>query len=119
MVSRASCGASPPEQLALIAAHEGTATGLAAGLGVGTGLGVSVGCGLGAGLDEGLASTEGDGLVCEADAELEQPAMASIAMTAASLIPTGNCNAGSRGDVTAAGGVATEVHNKPAGFRSQ
>jgi hypothetical protein len=29
-------------------------------------------------------------LLCEAEAEFEQPAMASIAMTAASLIPTGN-----------------------------
>ena len=87
---RASCVASPPEQLALMAAQAGTATGLAAGLGIGDGVGVRLGEGLGEELGDALAEAEGDGLLCEAEAEVEQPAMASIAMTAASLIPTGN-----------------------------
>lgn len=72
-----------------MAAHEGTATRLAAGLGVGDGLGVGVGERLGEGLGDTVAAAEGDGLLCEVEAELEQPAIASIAMTAASLIPTG------------------------------
>lgn len=76
-----------------MAAQDGTATGLAAG-GVGEGLGVGVGCrlgdGLGDALGEALAAAEGDGLLCDAEAEFEQPAMAHSAMTAASLIPTGN-----------------------------
>jgi hypothetical protein len=73
-----------------MAAQDGTATGLAAALGVGDGLGVGVGGRLGEGLGDALAEAERDGLLCEAEAEFEQPAMASIAMTAASLIPTGN-----------------------------
>ncbi len=87
---KASCAASPPEQLALMAAHDGTATGLATGLGVGDGLGVAVGGRLGEGLGDTVATAEGDGLLCEAEAAFEQPAIASIAMTAASLIPTGS-----------------------------
>jgi hypothetical protein len=67
-------------------AHGGTATGLAAGLGVGEGLGVGVGEGLG----DAVAAGEAGGLLCEAEAAFEQPAMATIAMTAASLIPTGS-----------------------------
>jgi hypothetical protein len=89
MVSRASCAAGPPEQLALVAAHDGTATGLATGLGVGDGLGVGVVGTLGVGLGDTVTGAEGDGLLCEAEAAFEQPAMASIAMIAASLIPTG------------------------------
>jgi hypothetical protein len=77
-----------------MAAQAGTATGLAAGLGVGDGVGVGLGAGLGEELGDApgdaLVEAGGDGLLCEAEAELEQPAMASIAMTAASLIPTGN-----------------------------
>jgi hypothetical protein len=72
-----------------MAAHEGTATGVVAGLGVGDGLGGGVGGRLGEGLGDTVAAAEGDGLLREAEAELEQPAIASIAMTAASLIPTG------------------------------
>jgi hypothetical protein len=82
---RASSDAGPPEQLARMAAHDGTATGLGEGPGVGDGLGVGVGGRLG----DAPAATEGDGLLGEAVAELEQPATASIAMTATSLIPTG------------------------------
>jgi hypothetical protein len=89
-VIRASWLASPPEQLACMAAHAGTATGLAAGLGVGEGLDVGDGGRLGEGVGDALIASEGDGLLREAVAELEQPAMASIAMTAASLIPTGS-----------------------------
>jgi hypothetical protein len=75
-----------------MAAHPGTATGLAAGLGVGDGDGAGAGFEewLGDALGDALVEAEGDGLLCEAEAEFEQPAMASIAMTAASLIPTGN-----------------------------
>jgi hypothetical protein len=86
--------ASPPEQLACMAAQDGTATGLAAELGVGEGMGVALGARLGEemgeGLGDALTAAEGDGLLREAVAELEQPARASIAMTAASLIPTAN-----------------------------
>src|SRR5229473_3339435 len=84
IVSRASCVASPPEQLACMAAQYGTATGLAAGLGAGEGLGVGVGGGLGEGMGDALTTAEGDGLLRKAVAELEQPATASTAMTAAS-----------------------------------
>ncbi len=82
--------ASPPEQLACMAAQDGTATGLAAGLGAGEGLGVGVGGRLGEGMGDALTTAEGDGLLRKAVAELEQPATASTAMTAASLIPTLN-----------------------------
>ncbi|HSS94990.1 MAG TPA: hypothetical protein VLR46_13530 [Candidatus Dormibacteraeota bacterium] len=70
-----------------MAAHEGTATGLGAALGVefADGLGVGESAGLG---DE-LATTEGDGLLCEAaGAALPQPQTASMTATAASLNPT-------------------------------
>jgi len=73
-----------------MAAQDGTATGLAAGLGVGKGVGVGLGARLGEGLGAALTTADGDGLLREAVAELEQPARASIAMTAASLIPTAN-----------------------------
>ena len=73
-----------------MAAHDGTAIGLATGLGVGEVLGVGVGGRLGEGLGDTVAAAEGDGLLCEAEASFEQPAMATIAMTAASLIPTGS-----------------------------
>jgi hypothetical protein len=100
-VTRASNAAGPPEQLACIAAQDGTATGLAGGLGLGEGLGDGLGEGLGEGLGDAVATADGDGLLREAVAEFEQPATASITMTAASLIPTGNRNAASRADVTA------------------
>src|SRR5712692_562116 len=61
-VMRASCAAAAPGQLACIAAHEGTATGLADGLGVG----LSVGVGLSDGLAEAVLLVEGDGLLCAA-----------------------------------------------------
>lgn len=89
-MSRASCGASAPGQLACIAAQDGTATGLAAGLGVGEGLDVGIGARLAVGVAGALTAADGDGLFREAVAGLEQPPMASIAMTAASLIPTGS-----------------------------
>ncbi len=73
-----------------MAAQDGTATGLAAGLGAGEGLGVGVGGRLGEGMGDALTTAEGDGLLRKAVAELEQPATASTAMTAASLIPTLN-----------------------------
>jgi hypothetical protein len=84
-----------------MAAQVGTAIGLASGLGAGEGLGVGVGGRLGEGVGDALTTAEGDGLLREAVAELEQPATASIAMTAASLIPTGNWNVRTRADVTA------------------
>ena len=87
--------------------------GLAAELGVGGGLGVRVGdglgeglgvgaCdGLGKGLGEAVASGVGDGLLrAAAPAAGAQPATATMATTAASLIPTGNWNARTRADVT-------------------
>ena len=73
-----------------MAAQDGTAIGLASGLGAGEGLGVGVGTRLGEGIGDALITADGDGLLREAVTELEQPATASIAMTAASLIPTGN-----------------------------
>jgi hypothetical protein len=89
-VMRASWAASAPEQLACMAAHDGTATGLAAGLGAGDGLGLGLGSGTGDVLGVSPAAGEGDGLACEAEAEFEQPATAIITMTAANLIPTGS-----------------------------
>ena len=75
--------------------------GLAAELGVGGGLGVRVGDGLGEGLGEALANPVGDGLLrAAAPAAGAQPATATMATTAASLIPTGNWNARTRADVT-------------------
>src|SRR5260370_4382241 len=59
MVSKASCAAGPPEQLACMAAQDGTAMGLAAGLGAGDGLGVRVGDGL----KDAVARPVGDGLL--------------------------------------------------------
>jgi hypothetical protein len=73
-----------------MAAQDGTAIGLDAGLGVGEGVGVGEASGIGEGVGDALTAAEVDGLLREAVAELEQPAMASIAMTAASLIPTGS-----------------------------
>jgi hypothetical protein len=72
-----------------MAAHEGTTVGLIDGEGLGDGLGSAGGLGVSAG--DWLAKAEGDGLPWVlAPAEFEQPAMANIAMAAASLIPTGN-----------------------------
>jgi hypothetical protein len=75
-------------QLACIAAQVGTAA-LADGLGFADGLWSGVGDGLSEALAEGVP-TEGVGLCLEATPfELPQPASASMAMKAASLIPTG------------------------------
>ena len=63
--------------------------GLTSGLGLGEGIGDGLGEGLGDGLGDALATADGDGLLCAAEAAPEQPATASIANTAASLIPTG------------------------------
>ena len=69
----------------------------------GVGDGAGLGEGDGAGITDAVASADGDGLVCEVGLpEPEQPAMANMAMTAASLSPTGKSNAASRTDVTAA-----------------
>jgi hypothetical protein len=74
-----------------MAAHEGTTVGLIDGEGLGDGLGAAEGDSLGVSAGDWLAKAEGDGLPWVlAPAEFEQPAMASIAMAAASLIPTGN-----------------------------
>jgi hypothetical protein len=88
MVTRASCVVGAPEQVACIAAQDGT-TGLADGLGFADGLWSGVGDGLSEATGEGLAA-EGVGLWFEATPfELPQPASASMAAKAASLIPTG------------------------------
>jgi hypothetical protein len=72
--------------VACIAAQAGTATGLAVGSGLGDGLGDRLGDGVG----ESLATAVGDGLLRIAVwFELPQAATANIAMTAASLSPTG------------------------------
>jgi len=85
-----------------MAAQDGTATGVTAGLGLDeeAGLGVGVSDGLWDG--DSLANADGDGLWCGVPPlEFEQPATANTAMTAASLIPTGNWNGAWRADVTA------------------
>jgi len=83
-----------------MAAQDGTATGVTAGLGLDEEAGVGVSDGLCDG--DSLASAAGDGLWCGVPPlELEQPATANTAMTAASLIPTGNWNGAWRADVTA------------------
>ena len=70
-------------------AQDGTTAGLADGLGFADGLWSGVGDGLSETLDEGLAA-EGVGLWFEPTPfELPQPASASMATKAASLIPTG------------------------------
>src|SRR5216684_2316646 len=93
MVSSASCAAGPPEQLACMAAQDGTATELGAGLGADDRLGE--------GLGDALASPIGDALLRPAGPPAgEQPATAKIATTAASLVPTGNRNVRTRADVT-------------------
>jgi hypothetical protein len=75
--------------------------GLAVGLGAGDGLGVKADAGLGDGLREAVARPVGDGLLRAATLPAgAQPATASTARTAASLIPTGNWNARARADVT-------------------
>ncbi|OLD49758.1 MAG: hypothetical protein AUI42_06350 [Actinobacteria bacterium 13_1_40CM_2_65_8] len=86
-VMRASWAAGAPEQVAFNAAQAGTATGLAAGFGLGVGVGVGVG--ISDGLGEALSTADGDGLLCVAVLEPEQPASASKAATAASRSPTG------------------------------
>lgn len=100
MVTNASWAVGAPEQLACMAAHDGTTTGLATGLGLGDGVGEDDSVGVGVG--DSLARADGDGLWCAVPPlEFEQPASTSRAITAASLIPTGNWNDGWRADVTA------------------
>jgi hypothetical protein len=88
-VIKASCAAGLPPQLACIAAQVGTMAELADGLGFADGLWSGVGDGLSEAMAEGLAIEE-VGLCLEATPfELPQPASASMATKAASLIPTG------------------------------
>ncbi len=58
IVISASWAVGPPEQLARMAAQDGTIAGLASGLGEATGVGDSVGLAVG----DSLASADGDGL---------------------------------------------------------
>jgi len=88
-VISASWAVGVPEQLACIAAQAGTATGLAKGVGLGEGEGAGVDVGMSDGLGEPLSVADGDGLLCVAALEPEQPARASKATTAASRSPTG------------------------------
>lgn len=100
MVIKASCEVGAPEQLACMAAHDGTTTGVATGLGLGEGVGVADTVGVGVG--DSLAMADGDGLWCGVPPpEFPQPASVSMATTAASLIPTRNWNGAWRADVTA------------------
>ncbi len=72
-----------------MAAQDGTTTGVATGLGLGEEVGVADTVGVGVG--DSLARADGDGLWCGVPPpEFEQPASASMAISAASLIPTGN-----------------------------
>ncbi len=81
-------------------AQDGTTAGLAGGLALGDATGVGDWVGLAVG--DSLARADGDGLCCEVPPpEFVQPATAITAMTAASLIPTGNWNDAWRADVTA------------------
>jgi hypothetical protein len=90
MTSSASLAAGDPAQLAWIAAHGGTATGLGSGLGLGAGVGVGVGVGLGVG--EG----ECEGLDRATTGPLaEQPAMAANAhMRTTPFLTAGETNMG-------------------------
>jgi hypothetical protein len=75
MTSTASRALGAPEQVACIAAHVGTATGLGGGLGDSDGLGD--GEGLGEGVGVGVASSEGVGVGLAAVGDEPQPAIAS------------------------------------------
>src|SRR6202521_1623958 len=78
ITSNASCVAGAPVQLACMAAHAGTDTGLGAGEGDGEGLGEGLGDGLGVGLGVGLGDGVGEGLVwATAGPFAVQPATAS------------------------------------------
>jgi hypothetical protein len=102
-------------QEACIAAQDGTVTGLGVGPGVGVGLGVGLGVRLGEGLDDAVVPAEADGLLWEATPlVLPQAATASIAMTAASLSPTGKSNADTRALVTRLGFQDTASTISPA-----
>jgi hypothetical protein len=90
-VRRASWAAGLPEQDAWRAAQDGTTAGLICGVGLGDGLGAAEGDSLGVSAGDWLAKADGDGPPWVlAPAVFEQPATASIANAAASLIPTGN-----------------------------
>ncbi|HYT12143.1 MAG TPA: hypothetical protein VEL12_05070 [Candidatus Nitrosopolaris sp.] len=101
-----------------MAAHEGTVK----GLGVGPGVGVEFDEGLEVGLGDSLgeAVAEADGLLCEA-APFVPPhaATASIATTAASLVPTGETNECVGARVTRLGSGVTAHTIKPHGYRAQ
>ncbi len=85
----ASWVAGAPEQVACMAAHEGTVT----GVGVGPGVGVGLGEGLGDSLGDMDPPADADGLLCEAPPLVPpQAATANTTMTAASLVPTGKTN---------------------------
>ncbi len=87
-----------------MAAQDGTTAGVPSGLELGEGVGVAGAVGLAVALGPGdaLAGAVVDGLLCAVPPpEFEQPATANMAMTAATLIPTGNWNDAWRADVTA------------------
>ena len=107
---KASSAAGPPEQVACIAAQDGTTAGVPAGLGLGEAAGLGVGDSVGLGEGDSLASAEGEWCGVP-PLEFEQPATANMAMTAASLIPTGKSNDARRADVTAwgIGGTASTI----------
>jgi hypothetical protein len=76
-----------------MAAHEGTITGVGVGPGVGVGLGERLSVELGDSLGEADAPADADGVLWEATPAVPpHAATASIAMTAASLVPTGKTN---------------------------
>src|SRR5712664_1510197 len=102
MVTSASCPAGPPEQVACMAAQDGTTAGVPSGLELGEGVAVAgaVGLAVALGVGDALAGADADGLLCAVPPP-EQPATANMAMTAASLIPTGNWNDAWRAYVTA------------------
>lgn len=94
-VMSASWEAGWPEQVACMAPHEGTVTGpgVAGDVGVGEGFADGLDAGLGESLEDAVAVGDADGLLRDATPFVPpQAAMASTAMTAASLVPTGKTN---------------------------
>ena len=111
----ASWVAAGPEQVECMAAQEGTVAAVGVGPGVGVGLGVGLEVGLATSLGEALAPVDAAGLFWEATPlGLPQPPRANIAMTAASLIPTGKTNECARAHVTRLGFEVTAHTISPA-----